>query len=1422
MYTGNLLPVHHYKLNELYDYTNNNYGTNANYLCVASSSFNYGVSGKIDKALDFTSVLPGDDGDVAYKTNLEDYTICMWLYFPEAAGASLSNSNYIVSEVNDPTTQYGVYIYVNSSTSRLEAMHCRANSGTDQGDVVRSVSTLSEGQWYHVVFSRINGGYHKLYIDGILQDINESTAISGVTSQFNLSVGPFLGTTGDKFTGYMEDFRYYNRSLNADEIYSIYNGGNGTYSHGQLLYYVPTNHFKLNETQASLSDNGYYPASFTVNGSPTFQDNGITDSELDASVTFSLNATPADYINTGVAPLKGPKCAAVWAKVPNHSGSDAYLFGSRDNTSGEARFWLGVTAAGAIEYSALGESFTYSYSGDTTSWNHYVLVIDPDDTTVFLYINGVLHDYNTLSTSDYPFTETIYLGCLNSYGTPSNGTPASLVDFRYFDYKLNLDQIIKLYNDGKGTYSTSDNSVRFLPGHQWKYNEVVTSSIIDSGNVLPLRKDISSVVDNMQTDKGHHYPNGYLFTDDIHSITEDDIIDSPDRTVSLWFRCPSINDTILAHGIVAKSPTGTPTTEIDFVLGVDNSNYFGQLYLKFSGSGSPYTSYTRYIDMNVYDYNWHHLVLVNNDNTGSATEEIIVYLDGNVVHHEYYDSSSYYRNSNDLVVGSENGTSTNYFTGYVQDLRVYDRALMFKEIRSLYNKRGGVFKDSDIYSVNGYMLNGGKDNYSITTTVYPLTSKYSKFEPIHYWPLYSNSKYQTIYDPIHWVKMHEIYNSIGAFDPTDFGTSPWSVTSPGISVNQTGYFYKSFNFNGSSHYVQTNNSSIPGKDFTISVWISPSATSSTYTIVDLTDSSDNTYFGLSISAGSYVVSFFGNTTSVACKSSGWRNVTVSVLYNKNRYELQIYEDTVKIAGNTFASTGVTLPVSGLDRNWSIGRKYGSTASAYYYGYMEDLRMYDYCLSPEEVYAVSRNGYLLQDRGKYPISLVAEKNVKLLEAEDGTRSGISVSKADFSVLSTNNYFMHFGDISVGFWVKGLVAPDSGTSYIIHKDSGQDCGWYIGYTSADVLIAGTEYLAESVRLSHDMSNIKHEWNFIMYTRENNEERLYINGNMVDHSTCVYSTDNPPLTYFTDGRIVFGNTSSSYSATMGFTLSDVIIFDYALAESEIIKLYSFKTAWHEDTNLVGYPTRLPKYHFKLNEQYLTNLVGGVQSINPSYPPLSVATAHDSGYGGKAGTIYGCIPNCPSDYSLQFEPAIPYERDRFNGWLYINNDATSNDSDPKRVDISSCADIFNSDTFTLSLVFKGSASSGAGSLLNVWDGSLVNNRLQLAFSVFSSSITIGGLSGSYVGGSQWYHVVYMRGAEWETNPHRLYINGELVDSSSAPASIADAAVVLLGVNYDGNTYNFKQEYRGHLTDVRLYDTALSDNEILNLYAKSLEISSE
>jgi subtilisin family serine protease len=463
-------------------------------------------------------------------------------------------------------------------------------------------------------------------------------------------------------------------------------------------------------------------------------------------------------------------------------------------------------------------------------------------------------------------------------------------------------------------------------------------------------------------------------------------------------------------------------------------------------------------------------------------------------------------------------------------------------------------------------------------------------------------------------------------------------------------------------------------------------------------------------------------------------------------------------------------------------------------------------------------------------------------------------------------------SMSFWIKAdsLPFPSGIPGYlgvIRHGTSSQRTPWIYGEASNSYLSIQFETTTGGVGdgVSNTSNLTQGQWHHIVWTWDGTTVTPYKNGVPGTTDTTVGS-----VLATADSNLEIGRIPSPYSSWDG-SIDDVRIYDRALSAEEIWQLYreglgpkavnpnppdratgvdpNVVLSWSPGKDALSHDVYLgidfddvnnatpdsneymgnydvntfdpcgldfeTTYYWRIDELDGSNTYKGdvwrfTTWIAPNlvsywkFDEGSGTTAYDSA-GNNDGTIYGATWT-----TGQIDGALSF--DGVNDYVDIGDPADGS------------LDFGASDSFTISIWFKRNVIDVDHTLISkreVISGAhnegyswrIYNNNL---YAGIEGTNTVGTpITGSTaIGASQWYHAVFVR--DVATDKLYLYLNGV---SDATP--VTDPTTTTLA-----NTYNFmigRWEYYnlyfdGVIDDVRVYDRALSADEVWQLYQQGLE----
>ena len=271
-------------------------------------------------------------------------------------------------------------------------------------------NTWNDGNWHHLVMqvaasSTLNDV--DLYIDGTLQTRSGSNNRAINTGSGDFYIG--AESTGDFFDGDIDEVRYWDRVLTANEITWLYNSGNGrAYSalsggtdyRSTVLADNPLFYYRLGETSGTTAYDEVATANNgTYYNTPTLGQTGAISGDTNTSVLFEqANDEYAEALTLSSETSLLPCTIECFIKVSGASDDNAGIFFYRSGSNSASGLNIRGTTLGKLGYHWRGVSNTYGYAGGPTlsdnTWYYVALVVESTKATFY-----VIEEDGTLTTA---------------------------------------------------------------------------------------------------------------------------------------------------------------------------------------------------------------------------------------------------------------------------------------------------------------------------------------------------------------------------------------------------------------------------------------------------------------------------------------------------------------------------------------------------------------------------------------------------------------------------------------------------------------------------------------------------------------------------------------------------------------------------------------------------------------------------------------------------------------------------------------------------------------------------------------------------------------------------------------------------------------------------------------------------------------
>lgn len=682
-------PLVYWKFDEGYGTTTNNNGSGGSiYLGTLGGTVlpTWQATGKVNKGLFFTAASDANGSRVRYNaafnplgtTTGDQMTFSAWIK-PNA-----TQTNGVAMFVRNgfgADESFGLYV------SNLSGGKYKISVSYHDATAFQTLATTSRvvtaSVWNHVVAVFTQGTNVKIYVNGQLAETIPWVGTNSVASTSSFNIGGHLGAIAQSFDGYIDEVKVYNFGLTQDQVNNDYNAGLAiNYGVGATTEAAndltdgagnpPVAYWNLDErtgTSANDSSGNNNTGTLTSMAAPATFNSGWGQGKYGAGLNF-------DGVDDEVSISNGPTLstnATIEGWFYWISGSASLL---RDDTT-VSGWILAFDNSGTISFRAGNSTFntTINTAPLQNKWTHYA--ITKSGVNVNYYINGVLLFTSSASGS----TPSVLPWHMMKNGGFAQYIKGSADEIKIYDYARTAGQVAYDYNRGG-------------PVGWWKMDECQSTTINDqSGNSNTGTLTVGS--SGTQTQAGTCNTSGTAWgngasgkynaslnfdgTDDYISIPSSTSLNLNIVSVSLWVKASTqvggafsrlIAKSDLLEGWTVQVNSGGPGV----MARVDTSAAISQ------GNNS-------YSIDNVLDGSWHHVVFIFNNGNLKG------YKDGNLaVNVNYQVGDGSLSNATPLAIGARSsGTVGSFFTGQIDDARLFNYVLSSNQIKKLYNDGLSVF-----------------------------------------------------------------------------------------------------------------------------------------------------------------------------------------------------------------------------------------------------------------------------------------------------------------------------------------------------------------------------------------------------------------------------------------------------------------------------------------------------------------------------------------------------------------------------------------------------------------------------------------------------------------------------------------------------------------------------------------------------------
>lgn len=734
-------PVGHWKLDENtgtteYDSSSHNFNMSNS----VAGSIPTWVPGKFGSALNFDGVddhiLYPDQGNQSALEPQTNMTIEAWINMSQLPSVK-GNSNYVVHKLYENTPWYSYLLGVNTSN---KLSFDWVNTGLSEFSVTSNTS-IATSVWTHIAAVK-NGTSMYVYINGV----NDSSNTVNATGTLLEAGGELYISTFNalSFAGKIDDVRIYDYARTPAQILEDmaagqpankspvaswdFNENNGTTAYDSS---VSQNNLTLNS--ASWSSTGKQNSAWNGTGATWLTRADDADFDFAATDDFSISTWFKSH--SSVNPASAVEYLLAKGTITN-TGTAGYAMYA--NTDGTVSFGIkDDTAWGASSPGTPAPDDTVTTSKDIYDGNwHNITVAKTGTSRLDLYLDGRLDNSDTSIAATGTLANSIAL-FVGNHDAVDNGHELNgdLDNLKVYRYAVTADDAKNLYNQNSSVVMGAQSSSASSEGLSayWKMDDPSITSegqtIVDSAgtsNVGTLYGD-NGTGDNgsgMDCSVGGKFNYGCTFdgTDDYISFADNAIYSPSSITISVWAKFNQLSTVKGSNQYVyRKAHSLSPYRSFELYNNVANNDFKAVLY---DASSNQYSlDSTTAMQINT----WYLLTLVKDD------KKVIFYVNGVAESSLPLTAAGVLDANGSLFLG--NDSNTNFMNGYLDDFRIYSRALSPAEVQQLYEfapdpvgywkmdeNRGTTAYDSSGHGSNG-IFNGtipwviGKSGNAVTTNL---------------------------------------------------------------------------------------------------------------------------------------------------------------------------------------------------------------------------------------------------------------------------------------------------------------------------------------------------------------------------------------------------------------------------------------------------------------------------------------------------------------------------------------------------------------------------------------------------------------------------------------------------------------------------------------------------------------------------------
>lgn len=1139
---------------------------------------------------------------------------------------------------------------------------------------------------------------------------------------------------------------------------------------------APTSYWKMDDASGSTAQDSSYANNndLTVTNA-TWKSSDLCISgpclAFDGSGDHASKTYSSD---TELDPGTGGFTVSGWFKhTSTISGTDTLISRASGTLGSEVGYKIYMNSSGFICFGidASAGSFPNDDACTSTSYAdsqwHKFMAVKNGTTNIVIYIDGrALDTQASITSSSISGSSPAFRVGIDSDGT-SNGWDGFIDEVKYYPFAITSSQIntetasrstTKPVAAVLGTNNTSSSALSSGLVGYWKMDETSwatncsTASVVDSsGNNNPGRPCPNASAATLTIGK-FGSAGSFDGTNDYVGIPANTAYNSTDFSLSAWVYATSFPAYTTFRTVVSRDASVSgyyiQTNGDKPLFGFHN----GTAYVEAESTTSLPTS------------TWVHLAGSYN----RATGKVQLYVNGKM-EATVTNTTGPTFGAEGLAIGAHN--SEEFWTGSVDDVRVYNRALSDSEMALLANWAPPP----------GFYLNADTNT---GTTVYNIGSvgDTSSFDSADMG--WSGGKYGSAVETF--LNSSSTGSGIGFSDGTPY------ISSTSRSFTISGYFNIK-NATGLSYWF--------GQPLVSRLTSTNSGGCSTHNGIYAEARSASTAYIFGVLSYQNVGSSCNQTTQVGYGSNQvtlgeWNHITLT--FNGSSKLMQLYMNGVLVSTATWGGSGDwTFPDPGL----YIGN-YGGSSNAMGVA-IDEVKIYTYVRTPKQVVEDMNAGH---PSGGSPISSqlvyykMDESNGTTLNNSNPSQWSItaSVSGATWLVPNSckNNTCLNFdgtddvatitntaaidlndnlaAGFSVSTWFYADTDGENDVGQIFQKGTSTYCRTDSESASRVDIECSLDLATSDATLNIASAVTTGSWNHLVmsYTDDADDEiTIWING--INRGSSTNGSGAPAAE--SSNLLIGGTTTANFDGRV----DEFKIYNSELIQSEVVIDANFGSAVAlggvlGNQNDENFSLPNPIRWWKMDENTGSTVID--YSGNGGNMTRSGISTWAN---GKFGSSYS--GNATGDYAIY--PSTVYK-------------------------------LLTNSAYTISLWFKTSSVTNQNAYAEVnsgttrYGGIAVNNDGSVSAYIVGGSGdgTITDSSTNYIDG-KWHHVVMVQSS---ASSRTLYIDGKFINTNSTNIGTVTLDYAAIGTFYNGGA---NDSFFGQIDDIRLYTSALTQGQAMYLF---------